>query len=53
MEYGIHEYDDGYLDGLQKALDLVNRAADYVQQHPDELDTIEVLARIITDIQTA
>lgn len=42
------------LAAYQHCLDIVNRAADYMQAHPDcGLDTLDVLARIITDIQVA
>ncbi len=47
-------YDAGRKEALQTALDIVNRAADYLQAHPSSpLDMMDVLARIITDIQTA
>lgn len=42
----------GYRDGLQDALDIACRAADWLQENPDALDSFEILARIITDIQT-
>lgn len=47
-----HAYSDGYADGLQEALDLVNRAVDFIADHPSHpLDLPDILARIITDIQ--
>ena len=46
-------YTDGITEGLQRALDIVNKASDWLQKHPDhKLDIFDVLARIITDIQT-
>lgn len=45
-------YLEGYSDGLQRSLDIVNRAADYLAKNPDtDLDVWEIIARIITDIQ--
>ena len=47
-------YARGRTDGLQQALDIVNRASDYLRTHPDTtLDVWDVLTRIITDIQIA
>ena len=38
----------------QQCLDIVTRASDYMQAHPDSpFDIFDVLARIITDIQVA
>ena len=52
--YDAIDYDIGVADGLQRALDIVNNASDWLQQHPRSgLDTFDVLARIITDIQVA
>ena len=43
-----------YNAGLQHALDIVTKATDWLQAHPDHhLDMFDVLARIITDIQVA
>lgn len=53
-EAGEIAYYSGRKDGLQEALDIVNKAADYLQAHPDhKLDIFDILARIITDIQVA
>ena len=46
------DYYDGYEAGMQRALDIVCSASDWLQQHPEHnLDVFDVLARIITDIQ--
>ena len=45
-------YDNGFEDGIQVALDVANRVADWLQANPGhKLDIFDVLARIITDIQ--
>lgn len=44
-----YTYRDGYEAGIQKALDIVNGNFD-ARQPGDDL--IEIIARIITDIQT-
>lgn len=43
-------YDHGYIDGLQRALDIVN--GNFDQRTPDD-DLTEIIARIVTDIQVA
>lgn len=51
------DYQKGIALGLQLALDIVNRASDachWLHQPPGtpQLDVFDVLARIITDLQT-
>lgn len=45
-------YRHGYNKAAQDCLNIVNRAADYVQNHPSHpLDIYDIFARLITDIQ--
>lgn len=50
-------YYQGVNDGLQRALDIVNGNWDAVKGewagHPENFDPVELIARIVTDLQTA
>lgn len=56
MSLDSRQYYKGFEDGLQEALDIVNKAADWAQRHNGDnanLNIYDILARIITDIQVA
>ncbi len=53
-DYADLAYQMGLEEAFQECLDIVNRAADYLSAHPESiLDKLDILARIITDIQNA
>mgnify|MGYP003396240611 CR=1 FL=1 len=46
-------YRDGWRDGMQRALDLVCKAADFVEERPDHpmAESLNVLTNLISSIQ--